>query len=219
MSTEPVSMGINQNQKMWLPEGHVLRLAGIGNVLHGMDGKSRIRLRDEAQTIGPFDERTFCEIQSLSGAWWQSFNLNGISQEDLEILDTLPVGTEAAVLTGNTLTSKYWNGVAWVMYASDEYRVTQNETPQEGDHIVIQSLTSDVLLVLKGNIHLNELTISLPGAEGRDSQIVRIVCRVNVENLILNGNPVDNYSPQEMAWGDSMTLVKIEPQLWSVVTI
>lgn len=112
---ETVHLVVDQWAKLRLPYGFVVVVQGEGLVtLDG--GRSRLKLRNVAQAIGPFMYDRDFELAAYGASQYTLYNLNAITQSDLNGLTTLPRGTRAVVDGGSVWAPKYWNGANWVNF-------------------------------------------------------------------------------------------------------
>ncbi len=100
--------------KFILPFGSIVLVSGAGLFWHGTEGRfSRIRIRAQAQTIGPCRFDVDCEILATSATEYRIVNLSRVEQSDLDAISTLPIGTQATLVDGDTWVKKYWSASGW----------------------------------------------------------------------------------------------------------
>lgn len=118
MIAETITIRNTERAILWMPEGFVVKVAGEGLLLHGFDeNMSRIKLRAEAQTIGPFHDRVRVEIRATGDTTYTLYDLNDLVAADMAALTTLQPGTRAWVIEATGRSARYWTGVEWEIIA------------------------------------------------------------------------------------------------------
>lgn len=118
MIVETITIRNTERAILWMRPGFVVKTAGAGRLLHGVDeNMSRIKLRAEAQVIGPFTERVRVEIRATGDTTYELYDLNDLEAGDLPDLVTLQPGTRAWVIEDTGRSNRYWNGVEWEIIA------------------------------------------------------------------------------------------------------
>jgi hypothetical protein len=117
MIVEFITIRNTERAILWMPAGFVCKVYGSGNLLHGVDNMSRINLRAEPQTIGPFTSRVRVEVQATGDTTYALYDTNNLLAADLAALTTLLPGTRAWVIEETGRSERYWTGTAWEITA------------------------------------------------------------------------------------------------------
>lgn len=130
---DTILLQVNQWARFTLPYGWVLAFQGSGSLVAVVKGvTTRFGASNTRQTIGPFNYDADCDLSATGNLSYTRYNLADITQDDLDTLTSLPIGTEAAVIEGGVRSEHYWNGSEWVVEAGgggDGTTITVGPTP------------------------------------------------------------------------------------------
>lgn len=115
MPVEQVTLGNTQGRQLSLQPWYVISIAGEGEMVHGTERVSRLKLRPEAQVIGPYMERTRVEIMPTGETTYTLYDLFSLDPADLASLDMLPSGTRLWLNDLGRRVEMYREGVNWVL--------------------------------------------------------------------------------------------------------
>ena len=130
MQVESITIRNTERARFLLPPGFVVLVSGSGDLLHGVDNMSRIKLRPEDQTLGPFPDTVKVEVRATDDTTYALYDLNNIDAADLGDLATLAPGTKAWAIDGPGRSERYWDGTDWV---PNSFCVVGTLSPNDGD--------------------------------------------------------------------------------------